>query len=809
MEHTDKLAIQRSDKSSDHGVPAHNRLPITARGWSSTLWVIWVLAILITVFLIALRLSLPNAERFVPDMERWLHAATGQAISIGSLNIGWRGWTPELVVKDIRLPNSVEDAPSIQSLRAGIGINVLSLWKNRTHHEETSWLIGAIRTKRLLLSGVSLSVIRDSNGALRLAGTEQKTAGLLPWLLQQSHIDVTSANIRWHDEGNEALAFSLRDTRLRIRKNGSHHRIFATLFPYQDHSITGPPTEASSGTGGSLSGMANIIVDPATLHWSGDIFLRIAGFELNRFPLLKNALPSAVAYDIANSGVWTFWDEGQLEYVEGNFTLERSVLTSTDPAIEDHTKSADASEEPGCAPSCAVSEHGETATQEISGFMELTRIDLDNWQLRLRQLTFATSQEQWPATDARMRIALSRNQHGWLLETRHVELRNEDFTMRLAGKGQWFDDHGSPDLRVIMVIDDGKLDKLTQYLPTSLMKKRLVLWLNRAFPKGRIEQGKILFQGRLADFPFDNAEGVFEARLTTSYDTTLKYAEGWLPIHALAADVVFDNRQLTVTTNSGFVYGSKLQSVTAEIPDITVDKPMLTVRGRTVGSLEEGLSFLKTGPLANRHAHRIAGLQGDGELDIDLRIKHQLPYAKAKAQAQGKITFRDSAIKVDTAKLAANICGNSNERHLSFDRINGTLTFDEQGIAGQAIAARYLGQPVTLDVAKTMDRKESGTRFTINGLTTDSLFAYPLLKATLQKVPPALSPLVAKLTDKASWQVTLDLPSTWGRKDNRHPARVGISSPLGGTDADLPVPLARPFRAQMLLSKEVPDRHIT
>nr|VFJ43954.1 MAG: TIGR02099 family protein [Candidatus Kentron sp. FM]VFJ50863.1 MAG: TIGR02099 family protein [Candidatus Kentron sp. FM]VFK06378.1 MAG: TIGR02099 family protein [Candidatus Kentron sp. FM] len=787
------MIIQGLDKLSGHETPARER-KIRARGWPGFLSVIWGFAILITVSLIVVRLSLPSAARFLPDVERWLHGTVGQTVSIGSLHIGWHGWTPRLSIEDIRLPDSTEDAPRIQSLWMDVGIDFSSLWKDRT------WGINAIRAKKLLLSGASLTVIRDSDGGLRLAGTGQTATGLLPWLLQQPHIDAKSIDISFRDEENDGLSFSLRNARFGIHRNGARHRVFVTLSPYRGHSAEAGSHESSIGANG---------------------FLRVDHFDPNRFPLLQNAVPSLPTYGVTHLDVWTSWNQGQLEYAKGDFTLGDSIPTSTDSNTGDREKPAGLSGKDHCVPPCAVPEQdkvaaretaeGEIAAKEITGSLELARVGIDNWQVRVRGLSLTTPQRQWPATDGQLRIVRSRNQHGWLLEIRNAKLTNEDITLRLAGTGQWFEDNSSPDVRLVMAIDEGKLHRLTRYLPTELMKKSLVTWLGNAFPKGRLDGGEILFHGRVADFPFDNGKGVFEARLKTSRDTTFSYARVWQSIEALAADIVFENEALTITANTGLLYGAGIREVVAEIPNITAQTPMLTVNGHAVGNLEEGLTFLRTGPLSDRYGHRVAGIEGTGEYRLDLQM--QLPLSRIhRTRTQGRITFLDNSIGIDTSRLASDATGSDTRRnddlHLSFHRVNGTLAFDKQGMTGKGIAARYLDQPVTLGVAKATECEES-IRFTIDNLTTGTLFSHPLLKTTAQEIQSWLSPLIGDMTNKATWQVALDLPNSWGQKDNRKPAKLRISSPLGEIGAALPAPLARPFQAEMLLSKRRSERRIT
>lgn len=771
------------------------------KGTGLFLTIVWLLAACIIASLITLRLSLPNAERFLPGVERWLDTATGRTVSIGSLRAGWRGWTPELIAEDIGLSDEAGDGPRVQNLRFTLGIDFSPLRKRPVPWRAfltAPWKIGAIRAGRISLSGLSLTIIRDASGGLRLAGTKQTSAGLLPWLLKQPHIDIASANIHWRDEKDERLSFSLRDTHFSIRKDGARHKISAVARAYSEPSPATLPPEAPDARPGTLSTVADIAIDPATLDWSGSIFLRVRDFHLNRFGPLRNTLPPAMARSVTGVEAWTLWNGGGLEYAEGRFTMGHPALAGTDSHAEHD-------EDPG----------EEATDAKITGSLAMERLGTDHWRLLLDRFSLTTPEGRWPETRARMEIAWSRNRQGWRIQARDVELENPEINLALTGSGQWFEDGSSPELDLLMDIEHLQLAELTRYLPTRLMKKNLVSWLDSAFPQGRVQRGSILFRGRPADFPFDHGEGTLEAELETSADTELQYARGWRPISALPARVVFNNQRMTVTADSGLVYGARIRAITAEIPDITAPKPRLALHGRAAGPLDEGLSFLRTGPLADRYAHRIDGINGDGEFQLDLLMDRRLPHGKAKTQ--GQITFSGNTIEIDPSGLVTDAGAREDaDSRLSFPGAQGELTFDSRGITAKNIAARYLGQPVTLSIAgmppKT-GQETKYTRFTLDGLTTADLFAYPTLKAAVRQVPPSvassLSPGLADMTEKALWQVTLDLPDSWGEKDNKKPAWIGIASALGGSGANLPGPLARPFQARMRLSKKGTKKDIT
>lgn len=756
--------------------------------------IILVLVVLAIGSLVALRLSLPEINRFRPEVEWWISEATGQNLSIGALDAIWRGWTPELIIRGIRLSNTATDASILQSLRIRLGVNPLSVFGQN-----------GFRMERISLSDVSLTIIRSRNGTLRLAGTRAPSSppseklgieSLLPWLLRQPHVDVMSANIRWHDEENENASFSMPNTHLGIRRTGPRHQIRITLHSPDDvkHSEGASSLETTSGV---LSGIADISVQPTTLSWSGRIFLRMDGFDLNRFPLLQRTLAPLAISGTASSELWTSWNRGRLEYVEGDFAFRDLVLGGMNADTTMQSKEKDGlSEKRDCTPLCAIVDKTmadqKVSIERMNGRLKLSRSGIDDWRLQLRQFTFAASGKEWPSTQARVELAQSRNQHGWLVKIRDAELQNEDITARLVGAGQWFEDQSSPDVRLVMDLEHRRLDTLERYLPMDAMSKILADWLRHAFPKGEITEGRVLFHGRIADFPFDNGEGVFEVRVKTSEETTFRYAESWPPIEQAKADIDVYGRSLTITLNSGIIQGARIGKGRAEIHDIMAETPILTVHSHAEGDVREGLAFLREGPLAAEYGSRIAGLHGTGKHRLDLDLRMPLP-PDTQVRTRGSITFLNDILDIKIPWTA------SDKTHLILHRVNGVLAFDEQGIVGK-LMARYLGRPITLEIAKA-PKPENSTRFTIDGLDTDTLLAYPTLKSALQEIPPSSLSVIRRITDKATWQITLDLPDDWG--PNNRTGRLKVVSDLRGATASLPPPLSgRPFQLEMSLGKE-------
>src|SRR5687768_9203276 len=118
----------------------------------------------------------------------------GAAVEIDTIQTGWQGWNPELVVRGFRIrERDVRDT-------------VLELPEIRGIVSWTSLLTADVRLRELVIERPRLSVRRDAAGRFYVAGfavdenRPDAGAGWTDWLLRQRLIAVRDAEILWSDE---------------------------------------------------------------------------------------------------------------------------------------------------------------------------------------------------------------------------------------------------------------------------------------------------------------------------------------------------------------------------------------------------------------------------------------------------------------------------------------------------------------------------------------------------------------------------------------------------------------------------------
>ncbi|MHB0992160.1 MAG: YhdP family protein [Burkholderiales bacterium] len=149
------------------------------------------LAFAATGFVLALRLwILPNLDHWRGEIAGSVSHSIKQKVILGRLSANWEHWHPQLYIQSVRLLD--------QTNRTTLFFSDV-----RTELSWTSLLYGEVRLARLSVSNLVLSMQRDKNGAIYLAGIvingPQHKNLLGDWLLNQHEIRINNATIAWND----------------------------------------------------------------------------------------------------------------------------------------------------------------------------------------------------------------------------------------------------------------------------------------------------------------------------------------------------------------------------------------------------------------------------------------------------------------------------------------------------------------------------------------------------------------------------------------------------------------------------------
>lgn len=304
-------------------------------------------------------------------------------------------------------------------------------------------------------------------------------------------------------------------------------------------------------------------------------------------------------------------------------------------------------------------------------------------------------------------------------------------------------------------VSDVAIATIREYLPSYLVDKQLMTWLNQALVDGTLSSGSLRLAGELRDFPFDQDEGEFNLTLQAEA-MVFRFNPAWPEFVGSNAALTFSGRQLAITASDGQIGEVDLQAATATVPDLW--QPRLSIELTLKGSAESMLDVVRVSPLLpNAKWLDQVTLSGQPALDLALFF----PFQRQPPEING-------ALRLSSAGLALE------QPALEVQDIAGVLRFDQDGLAWDALTGQLNGAQITSTAETQGQGAESLIQIQSEGeLGLDQL--------------PGIERLPAFSEGIALWQAVWTLPGfATAAAQNPEVLRLQIDSTLEGIALDLP-----------------------
>lgn len=169
---------------------------------------------------------LPEIDRYKADIEKIASAAVGRPVSIAGIDASWSGLRPQLALTDVVIHDQA-------------GHPALALPQIFATLSWSSVLVGDLRFENLTVIRPDLSVLRDANGKVYVAGLpvsggNDNSAGA-DWVLSQREIVIRDGKIRWRDDKRGAPELALSDVDLVLRSQWTQHQMALRATPPADY----------------------------------------------------------------------------------------------------------------------------------------------------------------------------------------------------------------------------------------------------------------------------------------------------------------------------------------------------------------------------------------------------------------------------------------------------------------------------------------------------------------------------------------------------------------------------------------------
>jgi uncharacterized protein (TIGR02099 family) len=358
------------------------------------------------------------------------------------------------------------------------------------------------------------------------------------------------------------------------------------------------------------------------------------------------------------------------------------------------------------------------------------------------------------------------DQRGLVLTGRNVVLHHRDNNIIQLG----FDFIAPSDPAQLPVLDlfgwgDGfHAEHVAEVLPVFAMDKNAAEWLHGAFVSGRLSDLRFLFRGAVAQFPFDGAEGVFEAAINGS-DLQVHYDPHWPDLYNVRGRLLLKNVGYFAEIEQGTVDDFPLTSVRISAPEY-MHHPWVYVEGGFGGELSSILAALEhtpEKPLVDRlnwFGHP------SGRADFDLKLRLPLDIGIGDGEVDGRLSLKNVRMDID-------LNGASRGK---LSQLSGDIHFSGNDITAPAIKGQLFGGPLNIGLEHEAGRVMLTAQGRLQAMELSKYFPHALWTHISGETPYSLD---------VSFPAAIDAP---GSADD---IELKVHSDLVGIESRLPAPFAK------------------
>ncbi|MEJ2181158.1 MAG: AsmA-like C-terminal region-containing protein [Gammaproteobacteria bacterium] len=274
------------------------------------LWYLFAACVVLTAAIFGLvRLLLPLVDDYNKDVEQYASDLVGRPIKIMSLDAEWHGFSPSLVLNNVRLLSIDGTDTILQLSRARLDFDLLAMASTRQ-----------VQFRRFALSGADISLVRQKSGLVNLSGFEssqietggdEDTTAILHWLLTQGEISLHARNLVYQDNKSNRKRFHFSNVSFVLKNQAGRHLIDGAIgFSKKNNQEF---AFALDLTGDITSGN----------NWSGKIYVNGTNLDITRIFGVLGSNGHRVNIGNSNFELWTDWRNAELISLQGDLSLEK------------------------------------------------------------------------------------------------------------------------------------------------------------------------------------------------------------------------------------------------------------------------------------------------------------------------------------------------------------------------------------------------------------------------------------------------------------------------------------------------------
>lgn len=335
-------------------------------------------------------------------------------------------------------------------------------------------------------------------------------------------------------------------------------------------------------------------------------------------------------------------------------------------------------------------------------------------------------------------------------------------------------DGSSPEIDLASSWSVSDLAAAKRYIPQKVLKPKLYEWFQMALVSGAITRGTTTLNGPLGKFPFDGGEGRLQMQASVR-NMTFKYHPEWPATEQSDMEVILDNARLYTTQNRSISAGIALVDAKVNIPDLR--DPVLTISSYSASTLGAIRDFSVRSPISKVFGGQLdrVAVSGDASFTLELMV----PLKKERVQEFEFV----SRIRSNNGTIAIE------GFNPPITELVGEVTIERETISSEGLAARFLGEDVSIDLARSEDLEFSVVA-TARGTATAGGIVNELGV-----------PLDGIVDGEAPYQARILFPN--GKAETPSPMTIEIDSDLAGLAFDLPEPVSKPADASLQFHTDI------
>ena len=269
---------------------------------------------------------------------------------------------------------------------------------------------------------------------------------------------------------------------------------------------------------------------------------------------------------------------------------------------------------------------------------------------------------------------------GWSLWSDKVNVTTPD----LSVKGEFRLDMPEKESPLLSFYAETDLDQAGQtwrYLPRLALGDELTNYLSTSIQAGQVKTAKLLWYGRLADFPYQDHNGIFQAWVGLK-NARFSFDTAWPPLTDMQLDLLFENDAMYLDSHSAKLMDISAQRIIGQIPSLT-EGGHIELDAQAQGEGNAIRDYMTSSPLVDSVGAALTAVQVKGIVKSHFRLN--IPFTTAEEpRAWGWADLNNSAVDIDAPAI-----------HLN--NVSGRIAFDNDVVTAAGLSGQLLKQPVSLD----------------------------------------------------------------------------------------------------------------